>query len=152
MKRDCAMNFKAGKAQGKEPMRFFDVFVGWLTGVLMGAVIFILATGVSGCVYRGAKVTEGTDLAIGISVPGTDGAIALDLLNYLSGFRLGVAENARLFVEYSTSETNSYFGCVTTRSAKRVKARVTPCEVTSGAVVDEQPSADCKSPHDDVQN
>lgn len=85
----------------------------------------------AGCVYRGAKVTEGTDLAIGLSVPGTDGTIALDVLNYLSGFRLGVAENARLEVNYIHAETNSYLGCVTTRIYKSIDAIVEPCEVAS---------------------
>ena len=122
---------KAGKAQGKEPMRFFDVFVGWLTGVLMGAVIFILATGVSGCVYRGAKVTEGTDFALGVNVPTAEGTFQFDLINYLSGFRLGVAENARLELRYTHAETNEYFGCVTTRTYKTVDAVVEPCEVSA---------------------
>jgi hypothetical protein len=35
------------------------------------AVIFL-----TGCVYKGAKVTEGTDLSVGLSVPGTDGVAA----------------------------------------------------------------------------
>ena len=83
---------------------------------------------VTGCVYRGAKITEGTDLAVGLSVPGTDGALQLNALNWLSGFRLGVARDAALTVEYSTAETNDYLGIITTRTAKAVKATVTPMQ------------------------
>ena len=119
---------KAQKPQDKT--RWMDMAVGWLTGVLMGAVIFILATGVCGCVYKGAKVTEGTDFALGINVPTAEGTFQFDLVNYLSGFRLGVAENARLELRYTHAETNEYFGCVTTRTYKTVDAVVEPCEVT----------------------
>ncbi len=127
---------KAKKEKTGEPMRFLDVFVGWLTGLLMGAIIFILATGVSGCVYKGAKVTEGTDFALGVNVPTAEGTFQFDLINYLSGFRLGVAENARLEVRYTHAETNEYFGCVTTRTWKTVDAVVEPCEVSAAGTND----------------
>ena len=109
-----------------------------------------LASLVCGCVYRGAKITEGTDLAIGLTVPGTEGVLQFNALNYLSGFRLGVAENAALTVEYSTVATNSYFGVVTTETAKRIKAKVEPCE--SGGNAAAVPGAEClvTSPEDDA--
>lgn len=100
----------------------------WLWVAAFAVWYGLMAFFMSGCVYRGAKVVEGTDLAVGLDVPGTDGALQLDLLNWLSGFRLAVADNARLSMEYSCAETNSYFGAITTRSAKRVKATVEPCE------------------------
>ncbi len=84
-----------------------------------------------GCVYKGAKVTEGVDLAVGLTVPGSDGALQLNALNWLSGFRLGVAENALLTVEYSSVSTNSFFGCIYTKSEKHIKATVEPCETTA---------------------
>ena len=91
-------------------------------------LVVVLLSAAAGCVYKGAKVTEGTDLSIGLSLPATDGAAQVTVLNYLSGFRLGVAENARLTVDYTTAETNSYFGCVTIRASKCVRAVVEPCE------------------------
>ena len=112
------------------------------------AAAFSLASLVCGCVYRGAKITEGTDLAIGLTVPGTEGVLQFNALNYLSGFRLGVAENAALTVEYSTVATNSYFGVVTTETAKRIKAKVEPCETEEAAVgrgVLDAPSSDATS-------
>ena len=87
----------------------------------------------AGCIYKGAKVVEGTDLAVGFTVPQADGVAQLDVLNYLSGFRLGVAENAALTVRYTVSETNSYFGCVTTRTMKAIDATVEPCETSTQA-------------------
>jgi hypothetical protein len=94
----------------------------------LGALLLL-----SGCVYRGAKVTEGTDLALGFTVPGTDAALQFDALNYLTGFRLGVAENAALTVKYSCAETNSYLGCITTRVVKTIDATVSPCETKEEA-------------------
>ena len=109
------------------------------------ALVFALSLALTGCVYRGAKITEGTDLAIGLTVPGTEGVLQFNALNYLSGFRLGVAENAALTVEYSTVATNSYFGVVKTETAKRIKAKVEPCE-TSAAEGSAAPAPSGASP------
>ena len=78
--------------------------------------------------YKGAKVTEGTDLSVGVSVPGTEGAASLTVMNYLSGFRLGVAENARAALRYVVAETNCYLGCIATRVTKTVEAEIEPRE------------------------
>lgn len=101
------------------------VLIAWLP-------LFVLALGaLCGCAYKGAKVTEGTDLAIGFNVPAAEGTAQLQVLNYLSGFRLAVDRNAVMSVKYTTAETNSYFGVVTTRSAKTVDATVEPCETAA---------------------
>jgi len=96
--------------------------------LLVLVVVLVVSLVFSGCVYKGAKVTEGTDLAVGFTVPGTEGAVSFDALNYLTGFRLGVAENAALTVKYTCAETNSYLGVVTTRVFKSIDAKVEPCE------------------------
>ena len=96
---------------------------------LFGALA--IATALAGCVYKGGKITEGTDLAVGLTVPGTEGALQVNALNWLSGFRLGVAENAALTVEYSSAATNSFFGVVQSSSVKRIKAKVEPCETAT---------------------
>ena len=93
----------------------------------------LLAGVLTGCIYKGAKVVEGTDLAVGFTVPQADGVAQLDVLNYLSGFRLGVAENAAMTVKYTVAETNSYFGCITTRTMKSIDATVEPCETSTQA-------------------
>lgn len=97
--------------------------------VMLGLVsLFSL---LSGCVYRGAKIIEGTDLAVGLNIPSTDGALQFQLLNYLSGFRLAVAENAALEMTYTTAETNDYLGIITTRVSKTVSATVSPTTETT---------------------
>ena len=79
-----------------------------------------------GCAYKGAKVTEGTDLSVGLSIPGTEGAASVTILNYLSGFRLGLAQNSQMQLTYTVAETNSWLGIATTRTVKSIKAAVDP--------------------------
>lgn len=100
----------------------------WL---LLGAIVVGSLFG--GCAYKGAKVVEGTDLAVGINFPAAEGEAQLQLLNYLSGFRLAVDRNAIMSVKYTTAETNSYFGLISTRTAKSVDAKVSPCETIARA-------------------
>ena len=79
--------------------------------------------------YKGAKIVEGTDLAVGINVPSTDGTLQLQLLNYLSGFRLGIAQDAALTMTYSINESNSYFAnLIHTDIKKTISATVSPTE------------------------
>ena len=85
----------------------------------------------SGCLYKGAKITEGTDIAVGLTVPGSEETVQLNALNYLSGFRLGIAENAALTLRYSCATTNSYFGVVRSETVKSIDAAVSPCEANA---------------------
>ena len=102
------------------------------------SVIIMLLCG--GCAMNGAKIVEGKDLMVGLNIPSTEGTVRFDVINYLSGFRLGVASNSRLTVKYSCVETNSYlYGTITTQSRKDIDATVEPCE-------DESPSSkECSS-------
>lgn len=102
--------------------------------ILWPLLAAIAVVAVCGCAYKGAKVVEGTDLAVGVTIPATEGTAELNVLNYLSGFRLGVDRNAQLRVKYTVAETNSYFGCVTIRSAKTIDASVYPCESFTNSV------------------
>lgn len=95
----------------------------------MKSLLFALAVvTLSGCIYKGAKVVEGSDIAVGLQLPGADGALQLQLFNYLSGFRLGVDQNARLKVKYSIAETNSILGVWNGETKKTIDATVEPCE------------------------
>ena len=73
----------------------------------------------------GAKVVEGTDLTLGVQFPYAD-CDTMAVMNYLTGFRVTVAENARARVKYTCAETNDYLGIVTTRVYKNIDATVTP--------------------------
>jgi len=98
--------------------------------LLILCVALFVALCLAGCVYKGAKVTEGTDLAIGLNVPMSEGALQLQVLNYMSGFRLGVDRNAILTCRYTIAETNSYLGVVQTHVSKTMDATVQPCEIS----------------------
>ena len=98
---------------------------------IVGIITAFALAAFAGCAQmKGAKITEGTDLAAGIDIPAAEGIARFTLLNYLSGFRLGVDQNARLTVDYTVDETNSYCGCITTRTRKTIHAVVEPCVVT----------------------
>lgn len=94
-------------------------------GKAITAVALLL---LSGCVHNGVKITEGTDLTIGITVPGTEGVLQLQVLNYLSGFSVYAESGVAVEVDYTMSATNSYFGVVKTEQAKSVRSKFTPVE------------------------
>ena len=91
-------------------------------------VIPAMCASLVGCAYRGAKITEGVDIAAGIDLPAAEGVAKFTALNYLSGFRLAVDRNARLTCDYSVSESNAYFGVIHTDTKKTVRAKVEPCD------------------------
>ena len=93
-----------------------------LTAALCAAAALLLA----GCAGDGVRVVEGTDLSLGVSVPGSEGVLDLTFLNYLSGFRLQAEANSRVKLKYSCCETNDYLGIVQTRSAKTIEAETVP--------------------------
>lgn len=85
-----------------------------------------LLLGGCGSLGDGAKIVEGTDLTFGVQLPYADTTETMAVVNYLTGFRVSVAENARCHVKYSCFETNSYFGVITTRVGKTIDAKVEP--------------------------
>lgn len=93
-----------------------------------GLSVLVLCAALMGCAYKGAKITEGVDLAAGIDLPAAEGVAKFTLFNYLSGFRLAVDRNARLTCDYSVAESNAYFGVIRTSTRKTVRAKVEPCE------------------------
>ena len=94
--------------------------------IATAAVLACLA----GCVTSdGAKVVEGKDLTLGMSLPYSESSETMAVINYLTGFRLNVEENSRCEMVYKCAETNDYFwGAVHTRVSKYIKAKVEPCE------------------------
>lgn len=99
--------------------------VGFALALLVSAVVAILC---GCCMYRGAKVTEGTDFSAGISIPNTEGVAEVSLVNYLSGFRFGAAEHSCVECEYyGTNYISFAWGLYESRSFKHFKANVEPC-------------------------
>lgn len=111
--------------------------------ILAMAAMAATAAIMSGCIYKGAKCTEGTDISVGISIPGTEGAASVTFLNYLSGFRMGVAENAECTIKYTVAETNDFLGCIHTRTYKTIDATITPVEIGGVAETNGCGKAEC---------
>ena len=93
---------------------------------LMAVMCAVVALLLAGCAGDGVRVVEGTDLSLGVSVPGSEGVLDLTFLNYLSGFRLQAEANSRVKLKYTCCETNDYLGIVHTRSAKSIEAETVP--------------------------
>lgn len=80
---------------------------------------------VAGCAsYKGGKVVDGTNLAVGMRLPGTEWT--LNVLDYVGGMRVAANEGCTISVTNSVAETNSYFGVVTTSRSSTLHATISP--------------------------
>lgn len=103
----------------------------------MKRLAIIAVTLLAGCVYKGGKVIEGTSLTVGLTVPGTDGALQFNALEYIGGMRIAFAENASVTISRTNSVHNSYFGVIDVDEESVISAKVEPCETTPTAKTDE---------------
>lgn len=87
---------------------------------------FAAALLLAGCASETVKVVEGTDLSVGFTIPGMEGEANFTVFNYLSGFKTTTAESNRVKLRYTCSETNDYFGVISTRVHKGVEAEIEP--------------------------
>ena len=96
-------------------------------------LLSILAIGslFSGCAYKGGKVVDGTNLCIGMTIPGTEWTI--NALDYVGGLRVAGNDQTSICVSNEVMETNSYFGVVETRRHSRMTATIEPTETSSEA-------------------
>lgn len=85
-----------------------------------------------GCAYKGGKVVDGTNLAVGITVPGTEWHI--NVLDYVGGMRVAGNDMTRITVTNEVAETNRYFGVVETNRRTRMTAVVQPCGTETNGV------------------
>lgn len=75
-----------------------------------------------GCFSRSQmRVVQGVNMEIGFVVPGTDGALTLDLVSYTSGFKAVSPTNAPFALELTTATSNDYFGVIHVRESVRAK-------------------------------
>ena len=86
----------------------------------------LLCAALCGCVYKGGKIVDGTNLAIGMKIPGTEWNVSL--LDYVGGVRVAGQDSTHITVRHEVSETNSYFGVVETRRASRLTADIEPLQ------------------------
>ena len=96
-------------------------------------LLAILAIGAlfSGCAYKGGKVVDGTNLCVGMTIPGTEWTI--NALDYVGGLRVAGNDQASICVANGGGETNSYFGIVETHRHSKMTATIEPTETSSEA-------------------
>ena len=90
-------------------------------------ILAILAIGAlfSGCAYKGGKVVDGTNLCIGMTLPGTEWTI--NALDYVGGLRVAGNDQTSITVSNEVVETNAYFGIVRTERHSKMTATIEPC-------------------------
>ena len=100
---------------------------------LLWPLLAILAIGAlcSGCAYKGGKVVDGTNLCVGMTIPGTEWTI--NALDYVGGVRVAGNDQTSICVSNEVAETNSYFGVVETRRHSKMTATIEPTETSSEA-------------------
>lgn len=93
--------------------------------VLLGLCALAFAP-VAGCAsYKGGKVVDGTNLEIGMTVPGTEWS--LNFLAYTGGIKVAGNDRTVMTVTNAVAETNSYFfGAVEMRRTTEMTARIEP--------------------------
>ena len=78
----------------------------------------------AGCVYKGGKGVDGTNLAIGMKIPGTEWSVSV--LDYIGGIRVAGQDSTHITVTHEVAETNTYFGVVTTSRRSTLTADIDP--------------------------
>ena len=96
-------------------------------------LLAILAIGAlfAGRAYKGGKVVDGTNLCVGMTIPGTEWTI--NALDYVGGLRVAGNDQTSICGPNEALETNSYFGVVETRRHSRMTATIEPTETSSEA-------------------
>lgn len=100
----------------------FPLLGGLLGAIAVAALVFLC----NGCAYKGGKVVDGTNLVIGMTIPGTEWTI--NALDYIGGIRVAGNDMTSIVVTNEVAETNRYFGVVTTQRHSKMTARIEPVE------------------------
>lgn len=90
-------------------------------------LLAIIAIGAlcNGCTYKGGKVVDGTNLCVGMTIPGTEWTI--NALDYVGGLRVAGNDQTSITVSNEVVETNAYFGIVRTERHSKMTATIEPC-------------------------
>ena len=109
----------------------------------MLVVIAALCSMFTGCAsYSGGKVVDGTNLEVGMTVPGTEWSI--NFLAFTGGAIIKGNNQTRITVTNEVCETNSYFAVVKTQRHTKLTAIIEPCEdgASGAGYGDEESPAD----------
>ena len=123
------MNEVADKKEDEAKRYRIDLFVDLALGAIVTALVLIgvlfACSLFGGCTtYKGGKVVDGTNLEVGMTIPGTQWTI--NFLSFTGGLKVGANDGARLEVTNKVWETNSYFGVISTERHTRTAAVVEP--------------------------
>ena len=90
-------------------------------------LLAIIAIGAlcNGCAYKGGKVVDGTNLCVGMTIPGTEWTI--NALDYVGGLRVAGNDQTSITVSNEVVETNAYFGIVRTERHSKMTSTIEPC-------------------------
>lgn len=88
------------------------------------AVGLVLLITCGGCAYKGGKVIDGTNLEVGMTVPGTEWSI--NFLAYTGGAIVKGNDQTAIVVTNSVCETNRYFGVIETQRSSLLTASIEP--------------------------
>ena len=95
--------------------------------IAAAAVTIALAAGCTS--YEGGKIVDGTNLDIGLTVPGTDGMLTINALAYTGGLKVCGNDKTYIVVSNEVIETNSYFGVVKTQRHSKMSSTIKPVEI-----------------------
>lgn len=117
------------------------------------ALLACLLAFVTGCkteTFSGGKIVEGTDISVGVALPSSVGNWQIDFFNYLSGFRFGFTNNARVECEYKVVSTTTFCGVYENKTEKDIRAVLEPTvdEQTDEGSGGQTETADCNPPAD----
>lgn len=76
-----------------------------------------------GCSTPYFKSTQGTLTNVGVSLP-SDQFLQFQLASYLSGDNIIVKDKSKIKYEWTTSETNNYFGIIKTMNNRHGKIAI----------------------------
>ena len=97
--------------------------IGVLLLWLLSALAFFFLS--AGCAYKGGKVVDGTNLEIGLAIPGTEWSI--NAVSYTAGLKVAANTNTIISVKNEVSETNSYFyGLIYTQRHSKMRSDIKP--------------------------
>lgn len=100
-----------------------------MRGIWIAAAAVTIAL-VAGCTsYEGGKIVDGTNLDIGLTVPGTDGMLTINALAYTGGLKVCGNDKTYIVVSNEVIETNSYFGVVKTQRHSKMSSTIKPVEI-----------------------